>query len=727
MFSCKVYRWLLTVCLWIACIAEVMSQLPHDFRSEQVFLGVARTEWAMNDTIEADGIVTCLSNGNLLPYSQYVYVELLNGDDSVLVRQKYSCKDGGAFHAMVPTAAVLNDGVCYLRAYTSLMRSFSNKSFVLQPLLVGKSFPRRGNVVHRDVVCRLFPDGGFLVKNHIQGVTVALSDNGGGSLDSMTVCLVDDSGDTVSTGRTHEAGVANLKFIPQDGRSYSVLVGEKGECGSFCVPQAFDDRVKLQCFVNGNKIRFELLNVKGDLSDYQLYFYNKENGLKRVEPLRKSGVVLLEKMPWITTAFLADSMGNVLSECTSVSRYSLPEAVQLPDTVASDEVTVLSEKLAPAGGKAFVRLVTEKDSWIPFAESQLQYLSDYESPLPFPSGFFKENHSSRATDLQAWLNTATFKRFRLCDAIAKDTLMYSYTPEMNMTICGSVRTEDRTVFRGGTLIAYNTSNNLVYDAPISNDGLFRMAVDDFSEGTTFFLQAVDKHRKPVGAYIDVDIDSFLAVACHDNYEAAQQYAESTITIYGGIKGRILPNVEVKARVRHDEPVARSKFYDERYADREKIEEHDWQTLADILKGMPSLQVVRGEAAEANTWKIGLRRGTIMGNGMVILLDGIRIDYSQYDVVLNMSAFDIESVEVLSAWKALAYTWGSVEGAVLVTTRKASGPKKVRSKGTYYTPMGLSVGRMPGRKPVAPGNYRLLVDVVSPGGVTSYERDIVVKK
>lgn len=47
-----IYTFLLCL-FWIANLA---AQLPHDFRSEQIFLGVAKTEWAPNDTIEAKGI-----------------------------------------------------------------------------------------------------------------------------------------------------------------------------------------------------------------------------------------------------------------------------------------------------------------------------------------------------------------------------------------------------------------------------------------------------------------------------------------------------------------------------------------------------------------------------------------------------------------------------------------------------------------------------------------------
>lgn len=85
-----------------------------------------------------------------------------------------------------------------------------------------------------------------------------------------------------------------------------------------------------------------------------------------------------------------------------------------------------------------VRLSTNNARWNQFAESELQYKSDYASPLLFPGNFFRESLRERKADLQTWLSTARFIRFAIRDAMAKDTSMYVYMPEMNMTIQGKV-------------------------------------------------------------------------------------------------------------------------------------------------------------------------------------------------------------------------------------------------------------------------------------------------
>lgn len=728
-------RNVLYICFCLLGAIKAFAQLPHDFRSEQIFLGVARTEWAVNDTICANGVVTCLANKDYAPYSRYLYIELLNSNDSVIVRQKVACNSAGEFHAAIPTVSVYDEGIYYLRAYTNLMRNFSSESFAMQPLLIGKTFAKRGRNIVNDVNCSIYPDGGFLVADNVQGITISLTDNLGDALGRVNTCVVDDNADTVCVGKTLLSGLLNLKFIPQTGKNYRLLVDKDGISHPFDLPKATHERMKVQCVTSGNRLKFEILNAKPSLSNNRLYIYNKENGLARIEFVRPTGIIMLHNQPRITTMFLTDSVGNVLSECTAMSRYDMVTISETPDTIKVGRIDSLATMLTAGGTtRALVRLVAKDERWIQTAESDLVYTSDYSSPLMFPERFGMGDKNMRAADLQAWLNTATFKRFSLPDAIAKDTAMYMYMPETNMTMSGCVSTEYRATFRNGTLLAYNTSNNHVYDAYIGRDGRFRIAVDDFDDGTTFFLQAIDKYERPEHSVIAIDDATYPSVAAHRKYRLQNSdFVESETIVSGTMKGRVLPDVVVKARVRHDKPLSREKFYSINFFDRDRIEKYNYLTLLDILMAMPSVIVTekartsdKGRMTDDETGLYN-RRGfsTFTGKeSLPILLDGTRLMGSMISPILKMSAEEIESVEMLQAWQALAYTWGALDGAIKVTTRGFNKPQNIRAKGTFYTPMGLSAAEQP-KQDMAPGNYRLLVDVLSPHGITSYEHDVVV--
>lgn len=721
-----IYTFLLCL-FWIANLA---AQLPHDFRSEQIFLGVAKTEWAPNDTIEANGIVTCLAAKNKHPYSRYLYIELLDSSDSVMVRQKVGCDESGRFSARIPTLSVTGKGVYYLRAYTNLMRNFSGENFALQPVLIGEAFPKRekGNGVLR---CSIYPEGGFLVEGQVQGIVASVTDYSGKAISGVKLSVVNDKGDTLCVGKTRTSGLANLKFVPLAARHYKLFVTDNGVTTSLEIPQAYPDRMKLQCAINGNKLMFEVLNANGSLPASRLYLYDKANGLVLIGKGRPSGIVPLGNRLGITTVFLTDSVGNVLSESSLTSKYRMTELPSLPDTIAADSIGAWLERIGSSDGKSvFARFATKNECWNQFAESELQYKSDYASPLPFPDNFFKENAKNRSVDLQDWLSTAKFSRFAIRDAIAKDTALYVYMPEMNMTIHGEVSAVYSNA-PGASLVAYNTESNNVYDATLDKDGRFRMAVDDFADGTSFFLQTMDKRSKPVDSKIILDNDSYPSVSPHEKYSLWQsEYAESKTTVNGMMQGGQLPDVVVKARVKRDEHLSTEKFYSYNYVGREKIEQYNYLYLVDILRGIPSVMVRYNPENSKNPWQISSNRGMSTLNasseGLVILLDGSRVENEQKADVLQMSADEIETVELLRPWQALAYTWGAVDGAIKVTTRGAD-KSKVRSKGIFYTPFGLSVVKGNPKATVTPGKYRLLMDVVSPTGITSFERDVVVSE
>jgi hypothetical protein len=112
------------------------------------------------------------------------------------------------------------------------------------------------------------------------------------------------------------------------------------------------------------------------------------------------------------------------------------------------------------------------------------------------------------------------------------------------------------------------------------------------------------------------------------------------------------------------------------------------------------------------------------NNIPILVDGVKFTAQDYDFILFMPAFEIESVELLRAWQTLAYVTGAINGAILVKTRGYREREPLPSKGAMYTPTGLSKlgGTMKEHPWVAdkPGAYRLIVDVFSPEGIQSYE-------
>lgn len=178
-----------------------------------------------------------------------------------------------------------------------------------------------------------------------------------------------------------------------------------------------------------------------------------------------------------------------------------------------------------------------------------------------------------------------------------------------------------------------------------------------------------------------------------------------------------------------------------FADREEIEKWNYRTVEDILKDMPGIIITKSVVTDdkgniipgvVNTYITSTRGPSVLNasNTLPILLDGTRIDSDQYDFVLHMPTEEVELVELLRPWQTNAYTWGAVSGAILVKTRNYTDRVDLSSKGTMYTPMGLSPSAGPSEEKAwiasEKGSYRLMVDVFTSSGVQSYEHRFVVE-
>lgn len=744
---------LIVALITIISNGESMAQLPHDFRSEQVALSPQQTSCFPGDSVIVQGQVTCLAANRILPFSNYVYVELISPSDSVLVRQKVSCKDKGTFVTSLPVDPLGGFGIYYIRAYTTLMRNFSSESFAVEPLLVGKQFPDYDRTTAEGMKCTIVPHGGRLCSGTLQNMTVRLSNYLDDPLGGIEVKLVSESGEEVCMHRTSASGLAVMSFIPQPGTRYSIRCEYERAKQEFAVPESSATHPVVEGMVRGTQVAFTIKGGTGDMSNLQLYAYDRQNGISRITLDRPAGTFRLANAPQVITLFLTDEKMKVISEYTTMARPDDVVPLDLPQVASVGKPVKLPE--VREGTTMIARLVPDNARWVEPAESQLCYLSDLRSPLPFPERYYTLGEKERNGELKAWLGTATFKRFAIGEAVARDSSIYSYMPESVMYFTGKVETPSRKPYTKGMLMAYNTETNMVYNADLNENGEFVIAVDDFSNGTEFFLQAVDEKGKPKAMYIKMPDETYPApVITQRKTLGKNMYAKSEVSYEGGNWDKQeLPEVVVKARTKYDNLHSTDRFYGHSFKSREVIQERGFRNLYDILKDIHGIIVVRaqklasGDGETSATGSMGnqsisLKRDGYVteyavyptrgmstlasGNRVVMLIDGARTP-QPLESLMEMTADEIESVEYLRPWQALHYTYGAIAGAVNITTRKGMfGQKKEKSQGTMYSPMGLAPAAEP-EAPIAdkPGKYRLIVDLISATGIRSYESEVIV--
>lgn len=737
--------------LFLTVISTITAQLPKDFRSEQIYLNLHQTKCLPGDTLLLEGQVTCLTGDRFLPYSNYLYIECFNEQDSVLVRQKVSCKENGYFSTYLPTEYEWQAGVYYLRAYTRLMQNFSHESFAQQPFLLAKVFPKKEKQVY-EARCTLVPSGGKLVADYPQTVAVHLTDECTFPV-SAKLQLISEKGDTLGVVQTSVSGMAQVRFIPSFGMEYHLAGDIDGKHYRFPLPEVTRD-IKVQGSLNGKRLSYQILNRNGKES--ALYTYDRLNGLTRTNVERDNGILMLDEAPEAVSLFLTDADNRILSEYTLAGKQARNGEIQAPDTIKLNETIKYELPQVPKGSRIMTRIVAENDLLATSGESVLKYQSDYSSPIPFPRHLYASDEATFNNDLHTWLSTTRFHRFNLTEALAKDTTLYVYTPEQVMSFSGKIEKKSGYPMKDGQLVAYHTTNDFVYDTSLTSDSArFVMAVDDFKEGEEFYLQAITSKGKPDFANYLMDEEFYPSLRNHRHFRLpVSRYVDSEVIVGNDFnldysvdknneRNYTLPDVTVKARFRTEKVKDTHEFYNNNYANRQEIEEKGYLTLADILRTMTGIKICR-ELVEVVTpdkrstykewkWIIESTRGTsILGGNtdLPIILDNVRVDNN--DITMEMSASEIESVQVFRAWQALAYTFGAINGCIVVKTINSKKRNPLPSKGAMYSPTGLSPLSSPYKETVSPvmkcnkpGNYRLIVDVFTSDCVWSYEHSFKV--
>jgi len=131
---------------------------------EKLYLTLDRPYYEAGDTIWFRGSLVAADNNSYLLKSNYIYVELLNRSNQMVMRRKVA-REGLCFQHCLPLALELSSGEYVLRAYTSWMRNFDPAFFFNRKLTIYNRYaePEDSKVAAADYEVSFFPEGGALL------------------------------------------------------------------------------------------------------------------------------------------------------------------------------------------------------------------------------------------------------------------------------------------------------------------------------------------------------------------------------------------------------------------------------------------------------------------------------------------------------------------------------------------------------------------------------------
>lgn len=727
------------VTILLALPVSVFAQ-QHDYRSEQILLTTDNSSYTLSDTINVRGMVTCLARDTSLPYSHYVYLELIDPKaDSVVVRQKLPCHDRGLFSSQIALEPDLNKGIYYLRAYTNLMRNFSDDSFAFQPVAIGTSIPSDDKIINEDISIHTFTAGETLTPNVAQQLHAVITNHLGYPVKNQELILLNQTDDTLAVERSSASGYVTFNFIPKTNDIYNLLFSAMGVEKSVNVPSVSNKQPKIQSVIRDRRLTFTIHGHMPENS--RVFFFDRINGLSEIDGSSGGGTLNLPVKPLSpVTLFITDDSLRVITEYSVMPRNHTSISVEVSDTLLPGErIALLINGHNPDSLRALTHFDFEPVISNSNALTSLVLQSDFSSAVPLP--IIKNSDSSNA-EFQAWLESAKFSRFCLADVLHNGSTIYNYQPEAYLTINGTVYDDINGMHRmkGGQVVAYNGVDNSIYDTEIDQSGHFCIPVSDFIQGTEFFLQPSNS-KGHIKKYItNLDDESYPgAMVPYQLHKTSKKYSDAEASIGKDKDDRhTLPDVIVKARVVNTEKENDKKYYGIRYKDRELIEKHNYRTVLDILRSMPTIKIRQAEklsdgsiasfdrpSGNKDAYQLiyvpfDTRGHSSFGENMVpILVDGVQHDFISDNSIFEYPADDIESIEILSPSETLIYMVKTLTQVISIKTRKL-GPKTPKdAKGTRSWPSGLSPFATEFsndiKAPDKPGNYNLIIDIVTDDG------------
>ena len=687
------------------------------FVSERIFIALADQFVLKHDTVKIMGQLLSTDYNDFYPYSRYVYVELIDRNKQVVERKKIRCNDNGSFFTSILLPDKSPNGIYYVRGYSQFMRNRESQQFPMVPLYVGV-MPQEQET-KENIYAGFFPEGGHLVKGHVQTVGIYICNEH--KMPTATKFVILNSlRDTICSGRTDANGLASISFIPDGNRYLLSTETDDKATHNFLLPETMQiptlraaiNRERLVCYVLTDT------DDKEPIDSLEIAIYHSSFGIKKLH-LRK-GVCMADLSgctPGLITLWLCNKTGNIIAQ--RVLRIG-----------GSNISTSTNDTIG--GSSVFVRFLPEKAGKISTAFEMLNFTDELLSPVPFPEIYSDSSNIQTDQNINTWLLSASNKMIG-ADALRADSISYKYPIEQALCISGVVRNGKRPLQNANVQI-YNVQNNDAVSVNTDATGHFNATVNDFVNGSKLYIQAYNSKGKTGTFTYQLDEEDYPPVTdISYNVPFAQELTNENLA-------KIIEPIDTVRRHKVSEVVVNRKRPKEKpyewvrtrnvfnYYDREFLDKHpNIMTVKDAV--LYTSKVTVSNQDRSISWKSLKLQGLvpqhlkvdkmlsnddpIVYSEIAVVVNGFKIEHG-VDDILRWPITDIESIELVdpldprSLWHNAGYGFFDIKMRTTVRTTP------VVSNGVTIQPLGIATHTEPftWQPPTKAGTYRMIVDVVS---------------
>jgi len=480
------------------------------FPQEKIHLHIDRTMYVPGEKIWFKAYIVDAFTHQEPTLSQYVYVELINSDDSVKQRVIVSRANNGIFSGYLPILDLIPEGDYTLRAYTRYMENLGDDYFFKKTIRINnlKQATRpqgRQPEINYDV--SFYPEGGYLVEGVQNRVAFKALCHQGAS-EYITGELVDQAGNRLCEVATVFAGMGSFYCIPEAGKAYYLLCkSSSGQEKRFQLPTA------RRTFTVGatytNQRHLIQLKKSPDMMERPLYLLVHCKGEALYFALwdfRRAIVSLIgDSLPsGVLQVVLFDELMNPVSERLIFNKYanqvdlvfSSDKLVYQKREKVTSEIYVTDTEGNPLAGHVSVSVTDDRDIAIDTLHTitaNLLLSSELKGYIESPDYYLRDNPSATYA-LDHLMMTHGWRRYAI-----SETLKGNYKrPETGFEVCkelsGLVKGGllGRPVVNGQALLF--SSNGDFGMADTDSAGIFRTYLH-YPDSIQVFVQAKNQKGK----------------------------------------------------------------------------------------------------------------------------------------------------------------------------------------------------------------------------------------
>jgi len=711
-------------------IQDSISKQIQIFPQEKIHLHTDRDYYIPGEKIWFKAYLTNAITHQFPTYSRYVYVELINWNDSLISRVMIRPDENGLHYGHLFLSEVVPEGYYTLRAYTQYMTNSGDDYFFRKHIHIGKlpipsetseEKKSRKKQLKENYDVSFFPEGGYLVENSLCKIAFkALNINGTSA--HITGHIINEKDSVITHVHTLHAGMGAFSFFPEKGSRYYLKCENKsGLTKRFELPAVYSNIHVINVVSNNNK-HFITVKKDTDSRDQPLYLVIHCRGIVHYHApwdLKKEYILFAkDQFPsGVIQIVLLDQHMNPLSERLIFNKnesYDRAHTIFRTDKKGyqkrekvSASLRLEDSQVAESVNSLSVAITDDKDMAVDSLNtifSSLLLSSELKGYIESPAYYLQNNNKSEAA-LDLLMLTHGWRRYDI-PGVAKGNITQ---PEKSFEISQAFSGKVKSLFLGKPItkseVTLFTSNGYFEQTETNENGSFSFSDFELPDSTTYFIQSLGKKGSnrvelimnpisfPTSKYApftpapddneenhlhitDIKVDGFIKKA-----EQRAKYDENIRVVH-------LTEVEITAKRIEKEKEARLSYWANASSDhtirRDRIEQRNPMYVTDMLYEVGGVMV-------SSNGTISIRRGGLP----LIVIDGMPMEWpesihTKLDSPLeSVSVHDVESIDVFKGASAALFGSRGGNGVISITTRKggASYPKERSFNHVSLSPLG----------------------------------------